>query len=74
MQDNVIYHNPRCRKCRATLALLQEHGADVTGVEYLKAPPPADVIAVRVETARVAIEKHYDKDKGESKRRFLPRL
>jgi arsenate reductase len=46
MQDNVIYHNPQCRKCRATLALLQERGADVSVVEYLKAPPTADELRV----------------------------
>jgi arsenate reductase len=34
-----IYHNPRCSKSRAALALLAEHGADVTVVEYLKTPP-----------------------------------
>jgi arsenate reductase len=46
MQDNVIYHNPRCSKCRATLALLQERGADVSVVEYLKAPPTADELRI----------------------------
>lgn len=34
-----IYHNPRCSKSRETLALLEEAGADVTVVEYLKTPP-----------------------------------
>ena len=34
-----IYHNPRCSKSRETLALLQDAGADVTIVEYLKTPP-----------------------------------
>jgi len=34
-----IYHNPRCSKSRETLALLQEAGADVEIVEYLKTPP-----------------------------------
>ena len=33
-----IYHNPRCSKSRETLALLEDAGADVTIVEYLKAP------------------------------------
>jgi arsenate reductase len=36
-----IYHNPRCSKSRATLALLEEHGAEVEVVEYLKDPPDA---------------------------------
>lgn len=39
MPDTVtLYHNPRCGKSRSALALLQERGADVTVVEYLKSP------------------------------------
>jgi arsenate reductase len=34
-----IYHNPRCSKSRATLALLEEAGVSVTVTEYLKEPP-----------------------------------
>jgi len=34
-----IYHNPRCSKSRATLALLQERGVEPTIIEYLKTPP-----------------------------------
>ncbi|MEG3165718.1 arsenate reductase (glutaredoxin) [Sphingomonas sp. PB2P19] len=34
-----IYHNPRCSKSREALALLQDVGADVTVIEYLKTPP-----------------------------------
>lgn len=34
-----IWHNPKCGTSRKTLALLEEHGADVTVIEYLKAPP-----------------------------------
>ena len=34
-----IYHNPACGTSRKTLVILQEKGADVTVVEYLKHPP-----------------------------------
>jgi len=34
-----IYHNPRCTKSRATLALLTQHGVDLDIVEYLENPP-----------------------------------
>lgn len=34
-----IFHNPRCSKSRATLALLTERGIEPTVVEYLKSPP-----------------------------------
>lgn len=33
------WHNPRCSKSRQGLALLQENGAEVEIVEYLKNPP-----------------------------------
>ena len=34
-----IYHNPRCRKSREALALLNDSGESVTIREYLKLPP-----------------------------------
>lgn len=35
----VIYHNPRCSKSRATLALLEQHGVSVEQVDYLAQSP-----------------------------------
>jgi arsenate reductase len=40
-----IWHNPACGTSRNTLALLQEAGALVTVVEYLKTPPTAEKLA-----------------------------
>jgi arsenate reductase len=40
-----IWHNPGCGTSRNTLAVLQEAGADVTVVEYLKTPPTAGKLA-----------------------------
>ncbi len=34
-----IWHNPACGTSRKTLEILKESGADVTVIEYLKAPP-----------------------------------
>jgi arsenate reductase len=34
-----IYHNPRCGKSRAGLALLQAKGIEPEVIEYLKTPP-----------------------------------
>ncbi len=39
-----IYHNPRCSKSRATLALLEERGIAPTVVEYLKNSPDAETL------------------------------
>ncbi len=38
MSEVVLYHNPRCSKSRATLALLEERGVAPRIVEYLKQP------------------------------------
>lgn len=39
-----IYHNKRCSKSRATLALLEERGIDFEVIDYLDAPPDAATI------------------------------
>lgn len=39
MSEYQIYHNPRCSKSRATLALLQEHGIEPEIILYLERPP-----------------------------------
>lgn len=40
-----IYHNPRCSKSRATLALLEERGLEPVIIDYQKTPP--DIAALR---------------------------
>lgn len=40
-----IWHNPKCGTSRKTLAILEESGADVTVVEYLKNTPARDKLA-----------------------------
>jgi arsenate reductase (glutaredoxin) len=39
MSDFVLWHNPRCSKSRAALALLRERGIEPGVIEYLKQPP-----------------------------------
>ena len=41
-----IYHNNRCSKSRATLALLEERGSKVEVINYLGTPPNASELAV----------------------------
>jgi len=44
MKKVTIWHNPRCSKSRATLALLQERDIEIHVVEYLETPPkPAEI-------------------------------
>ena len=35
----IIYHNPRCRKSRETLAILEEKQEEIETVKYLETPP-----------------------------------
>lgn len=39
MTDITIYHNTRCSKSRATLALIEDKTEKLTIVDYLKTPP-----------------------------------
>lgn len=39
LMEFTIYHNPKCSKSRATLALLTQHGVEPKVVEYLQTPP-----------------------------------
>ena len=41
----VIWHNPRCSKSRATLALLRDRGVEPKVVEYLRDPPTAAALS-----------------------------
>jgi arsenate reductase len=41
-----IYHNPRCSKSRATLALLEARGVKPKIVDYLNTPPSAAELKV----------------------------
>jgi arsenate reductase (glutaredoxin) len=63
MSEFTIYHNPRCTKSRATLALLEQRGITPTVVEYLKTPPGADELASII--GKLGIEPEQLVRKGE---------
>ena len=42
MGNITIYHNPRCSKSRATMALLEERNVEPEVVLYLEQPPTSD--------------------------------
>jgi arsenate reductase len=48
-----IYHNPMCGTSRKTLEILDNEGADVTVIEYLKAPPSRDELKRLYERAGI---------------------
>ena len=57
MSDTItLYHNPRCSKSRAALALLEEKGIAPEVVLYLDTPPTRDALAQVV--ARLGIAPH----------------
>ncbi len=41
-KDIIIYHNPRCRKSRETLARIQAAGKNPVIIKYLETPPTKD--------------------------------
>lgn len=50
-----IWHNPRCSKSRAALAILQETpGVEIEIIDYLKTQPTRDEIAALFQAAGVA--------------------
>ncbi|MCG8433029.1 MAG: arsenate reductase (glutaredoxin) [Gammaproteobacteria bacterium] len=49
-----IYHNPRCSKSRATLALIEEKGVEPEVIEYLKAPLEQTVLRDIIEMLGVS--------------------
>ena len=49
-----IYHNPACGTSRKTLEILRNEGADVTVIEYLKAPPSRDELKRLYEQAGIS--------------------
>jgi arsenate reductase len=46
-----IYHNPRCGTSRNTLELLEQAGAEIVIVDYLKHPPSKDELTRLYEQA-----------------------
>jgi len=56
MSQITLYHNPRCSKSRAALALLKERGDDIRVIEYLKTPP--DMSQIKHLAAQLGVSIH----------------
>jgi len=47
MTSVTIWHNPRCSKSRAAMAILEENGVTPVEVRYLETPPSkSDIVTV----------------------------
>lgn len=65
-----IYHNPRCRKSRETLKLIEESGNMVQVVEYLKMPPSKDELRHILELLNMEPEQLVRKGEAVYKENF----
>ena len=65
-----IFHNPRCRKSRETLSLLEEKGEQPTVIEYLNTPPTKAELSEIVNMLGIAPEKLIRKGETEFKELF----
>ena len=71
MNDPVtLYHNPRCSKSRAALALLQDHGVEPHIVHYLETPPSRDTLAQLVRQLEIPAEALVRKSEAVFKAEF----
>ena len=66
----IIYHNPRCRKSRETLALLRENGVEPTVVEYLKTPLTENELEELLKMLGIPAEKLIRKGESIYKEQF----
>lgn len=65
-----IYHNPRCRKSRETLQLINDADADVEVVEYLKTPLNEDEIHELLDKLNLPIDYLIRKNEAIFKEEF----
>ena len=68
-----IYHNPRCGKSRAALALLQGKGISPTVIEYLQTPPTREELRVLVKRLGIKPEQLVRTGEDIFKREFKGR-
>ena len=65
-----IYHNPRCRKSRETLQLIEDSGELVEVIEYLKEVPSAHELHKLVEMLGIKPEQLIRKGEAIYKEQF----
>ncbi|MEO1515776.1 MAG: arsenate reductase (glutaredoxin) [Bacteroidota bacterium] len=69
-----IYHNPRCRKSRETLQLLEQNGVEADIVLYLQNPPSEAELADIVQKLGIRPEQLVRKGEAIYKEQFKGRV
>lgn len=67
-----IWHNPNCGTSRKTLAILEESGALVTVIEYLKDPPGPEKLAQLYRDAGITPQQGLRRRGTDAEERGLP--
>lgn len=70
MEKVLIYHNPRCRKSRETLEILNEKGIEPVVVEYLKNVPDVDELKSVLKKLGISAEDLIRKNEDIFKTKF----
>jgi len=65
-----IYHNPRCRKSRETLALLADHSNDIEVIEYLNNVPSHTELKAIIKKLGISAEQLLRKGEEDFKVHF----
>jgi len=65
-----IYHNTRCKKSRETLQLIEEAGAMVEVIEYLKVTPTAEELGEIVQKLGIKPEELIRKNEAVYKEQY----
>jgi len=65
-----IFHNPRCRKSRETLQIIEDANVDIEIIEYLKTPPTKEVLKSILLMLDIPAEKLVRKSEQDYKDNF----
>lgn len=65
-----IYHNPRCRKSRETLQILEDHKEDIEVIKYLETPPSEKELSHLLTLLGITPEKLLRKNEALWKEQF----
>jgi len=65
-----IYHNPRCRKSRETLQIIQDSGTEVEIIKYLEVVPSEEELTDLIKKLNITAERLIRKPEKNFKDQF----